>query len=167
MRAYISLKCPFLAIHAKGGESISPKQKDRTTTNFKNVVFQIWVKKKIQFGILFLVEFQIGTTLSKLISKTLLNTKRRILLRGSWTLRGEFYWGEVLFSQRKSIWNRGRKFQILKMLLIYLWLFAKGLWKEFTKVFAKTKHVVQAWSKILNMKKASMHILWEYILVQF
>jgi hypothetical protein len=35
-RAYISLtKYPFLAIHAKGGESISPKKKDRTTTNFK------------------------------------------------------------------------------------------------------------------------------------
>jgi hypothetical protein len=34
-RAYISLKYPFLAIHAKGGESISPKQKDRTTTNSK------------------------------------------------------------------------------------------------------------------------------------
>jgi hypothetical protein len=32
-RAYISLKYLFLAIHAKGGESISPKQKDRTTTN--------------------------------------------------------------------------------------------------------------------------------------
>jgi hypothetical protein len=31
--AHISLtKYPFLAIHAKGGESISPKQKDRTTT---------------------------------------------------------------------------------------------------------------------------------------
>jgi hypothetical protein len=27
----------FLAIHAKGGESINPKQKDRTTTNFKNL----------------------------------------------------------------------------------------------------------------------------------
>jgi hypothetical protein len=27
---------PFLAIYAKGGESMSPKQKDRTTTNFKN-----------------------------------------------------------------------------------------------------------------------------------
>jgi hypothetical protein len=27
----------FLAIHAKGGESISPKQKDRTTTNFKKM----------------------------------------------------------------------------------------------------------------------------------
>jgi hypothetical protein len=32
LRAYISLKYPFLAIYAKGGESISPKQKDRTTT---------------------------------------------------------------------------------------------------------------------------------------
>jgi hypothetical protein len=29
----------FLAIHAKGGESMSPKQKDRTTTYFKNLVF--------------------------------------------------------------------------------------------------------------------------------
>jgi hypothetical protein len=30
----------FLAIHAKGGESMSPKQKDCTITNFKNLVFQ-------------------------------------------------------------------------------------------------------------------------------
>jgi hypothetical protein len=28
-----ALMIPFLAIHAKGGESMSPKQKDRTTTN--------------------------------------------------------------------------------------------------------------------------------------
>jgi hypothetical protein len=35
-----ALIIPFLAIHAKGGESMSPKQKDRTTTNFKNLVFQ-------------------------------------------------------------------------------------------------------------------------------
>jgi hypothetical protein len=41
---YFNHMYPFLAIHAKGGESISPKQKDRTTTNFKNVVFQICVK---------------------------------------------------------------------------------------------------------------------------
>jgi hypothetical protein len=27
----------FLAIHAKGGESISPKQKDRTTTNIQKI----------------------------------------------------------------------------------------------------------------------------------
>jgi hypothetical protein len=36
-----ALMIPFLAIHLKGGESsMSPKQKDRTTTNFKNLVFQ-------------------------------------------------------------------------------------------------------------------------------
>jgi hypothetical protein len=39
---------PFLAIHAKGGECISPKQKDRTTTLilkefFNWYVFQIGV----------------------------------------------------------------------------------------------------------------------------
>jgi hypothetical protein len=77
------------------------------------------------------------------------------ILKPSWTLRGEFYWRGVLFSQRKSIWNMGRKFQILKMLLkilfIYLWLIAKGLWKEFTKELAKTKHVVQMWSKMLRI----------------
>jgi hypothetical protein len=27
-----ALMIPFLAIHAKGGENMSPKQKDRTTT---------------------------------------------------------------------------------------------------------------------------------------
>jgi hypothetical protein len=38
-------------------------------------------------GILFLIEFQIGTPSSKkLMSKTLLNTKRRILLRGEFCL---------------------------------------------------------------------------------
>jgi hypothetical protein len=35
-----ALMIPFLAINAKGGESMSPKQKDRTTTNFKNLVSQ-------------------------------------------------------------------------------------------------------------------------------
>ena len=34
-----ALMIPFLAIHAKGGESMSPKQKDRTTTNFKKLNF--------------------------------------------------------------------------------------------------------------------------------
>jgi hypothetical protein len=67
-----------------------------------------------------------------------------------------FIKGEFCLSQRKSIWNRGRKFQILKMLrkilFIYLWLFAKELWKGFTKEFAKTKHVVQAWSKMSKIE---------------
>jgi hypothetical protein len=37
-----ALMIPFLAIHAKGGESKTPKQKDRTTTNFKNLVLNIF-----------------------------------------------------------------------------------------------------------------------------
>jgi hypothetical protein len=37
-----ALMIPFLAIHAKGGESKSPKQKDCTTTNFKNLVLNIF-----------------------------------------------------------------------------------------------------------------------------
>jgi hypothetical protein len=73
-----------LAIHAKGGEGISPKQKDRTTTNFQNLKLRKGFEMmNFSIGILFLIEFHIGTTLSKLISKTLLNTKRRIWLRGS------------------------------------------------------------------------------------
>jgi hypothetical protein len=47
--AYISLtKYPFLAIHAKGRESISPKQKDRTTTNFKKCSLSICIKEVFQ-----------------------------------------------------------------------------------------------------------------------
>jgi hypothetical protein len=74
-----------LAIHAKGGESISPKQKDRTTTNFQNLkLSKGFEMMNFLIGILFLIEFQIGSPSSKkLTSKTLLNTKRRILLRGS------------------------------------------------------------------------------------
>jgi hypothetical protein len=45
-----------LAINAKGGESISPKQKDRTITNFK--IFKI----KFSIGIL-LISFKIGIPL--------------------------------------------------------------------------------------------------------
>jgi hypothetical protein len=44
---------PFLAIHAKGGESMSPKQKDRTTTNFKEYfqmgVFCVQMGEKVVF----------------------------------------------------------------------------------------------------------------------
>jgi hypothetical protein len=46
---------PLLAIYAKGGESMSPKQKDRTTTApptiSKILVFQLVLKKDYQIGI--------------------------------------------------------------------------------------------------------------------
>jgi hypothetical protein len=35
-------KYPFLAIHAKGGESIGPKQKDRTTTPILKLMIFNW-----------------------------------------------------------------------------------------------------------------------------
>jgi hypothetical protein len=41
-------KYPFLAIHAKGGESMSPKQKNRTTTLMLNYDFSIgWKISKL------------------------------------------------------------------------------------------------------------------------
>jgi hypothetical protein len=45
-----------LAIHAKGGESISPKQKDRTTTNLKFELRQDFSIDDFSIGILFLIE---------------------------------------------------------------------------------------------------------------
>jgi hypothetical protein len=42
---------------------------------------------------------------------------------------------------------------LLEILFIYLWLFAKRLWKDFPKEFAKTKQVVKAWSKMFNKRK--------------
>jgi hypothetical protein len=46
---------PFLAIHAKGGESISPKQKDRTTTNLKIFGLSIGTnfRKNFSIGMIF------------------------------------------------------------------------------------------------------------------
>jgi hypothetical protein len=74
-----ALMIPFLAIHAKGGESKSPKQKDRTTTTnfkklrvFKNIIN--WFSHCVQKG---------GESSISKIIKTLLNTKRRISSRGS------------------------------------------------------------------------------------
>jgi hypothetical protein len=46
-----------LAIHAKGGESISPKQKDRTTTNLKKCsLLKFVLKEGFLIGILFFIE---------------------------------------------------------------------------------------------------------------
>jgi hypothetical protein len=67
----------------KGEKVLSPKQKDRTTTNFKILVFQSVFK--VMFSNWYLINdiISIDIPSSKLISKTLLNTKRRISLRGS------------------------------------------------------------------------------------
>jgi hypothetical protein len=63
------------------------------------------------------------------------------LVKPSWTLRGEFHLGGVLFKSKEKHLKQGRKIQILKtlleILLLYLWLFAKILWKDFPKEFEK------------------------------
>jgi hypothetical protein len=61
-----------LAINAKGGEILSPKQKDRTTT-FQNFLIDI-----VQIGM-----FIFNWLVFSKIDKTLLKTKRRISFRGS------------------------------------------------------------------------------------
>jgi hypothetical protein len=73
---------PFLAIHAKGGESMSPKQKDRTTTNFKILVSQFDFKEVFSNWYLICDIISNWYALFKINIKTLLNTKRRISLRG-------------------------------------------------------------------------------------
>jgi hypothetical protein len=57
-----ALMTPFLAIHAKGGDCISPKQKDRTTTLVLKMIFN-W---KFQIGIL-LCSKEGESSISKLI----------------------------------------------------------------------------------------------------
>jgi hypothetical protein len=72
----------FLVIYVKGGESMSPKQKDRTTTNFKILVFQFCFEEVFSNWYLICDIISKWYTLFKINFKTLLNTNR-ILLRGS------------------------------------------------------------------------------------
>ena len=87
--------------------------------------------------------------------KTLLKAKRKISFRGSF-----------IKSKDKHL-KQGEKFQTLKMLLailfIYLWLFAKRIWKDFSKGFAKIKQVVQMWSKYVKEKKSNPFISSKFI----
>jgi ribosomal protein S17E len=52
-----------------------------------------------------------------------------------------------LFSQRKSIWNRGRKFQIFKMFLEILFMYFDYLQKDFEKNFQKILQKQNMWYK--------------------
>jgi hypothetical protein len=78
--------------------------------------------------------------------------------KSSWKLRGEFHSGRVLFSQRKRNWNMGRNFKSWKCFLQsypYTFTICKKFWKDFPKGFAKSKQVVQMWSKLLKKRKAT------------
>jgi hypothetical protein len=78
--------------------------------------------------------------------KTLLNTKRIIFFRGSFVQ-----------SQRKAFETGGEKFQNLENASFYpihiSLTICKMFLKRISQRFAKTKLVVQAWSKMLNKKE--------------
>ena len=141
---------PFLAIYAKGGESMSPKQKDRTTTNFKNFSLSFGFKEVFSNWYLICDIISNWYTLFKINIKTLLNTKRRISLRGSFVQSKEKH-----LKQGEKISNLENASQ--NPIHLPLTTLQKTL-KRISKTFAKTKHVVQAWSKMLKIKKQYMHI---------
>jgi hypothetical protein len=62
---YFTHKYLFLAIHAKVGESISPKAKGPHHHQFHKS-FNLYLKKCFQNGILFFIQFQIGITSLKI-----------------------------------------------------------------------------------------------------
>jgi hypothetical protein len=92
-----SQKTPFLATNAKGGEILSPKQKDRTTTKFKIFKnFSNWYQMNlISFN--WYVYFQ-----------------NWYLLKPSWKLRGEFHSGGVLFKSKENHLKQGEKISNLE-----------------------------------------------------
>jgi hypothetical protein len=95
---------------------------ERTIRILKKWSFQIGISHYVQKGEKVLV--------SSKTCKTLLNTKRRTSLRGSFVL-----------VKGKAFETGGEKLKILKMLpsilFIYLWLFSKCFEKNFTKDLQK------------------------------
>jgi hypothetical protein len=98
-----------------------------------------------------LIEFQIGITSSKLISKTLLNTKRRISLRGSFVKSKEKH-----LKQGEKISNLENASQNLTHLPLTI---CKKTLKRIYKRTCKNKTSGASVVQNFNMKKASMHIL--------
>jgi hypothetical protein len=107
-----------LAINAKGGESISPKQKDRTTmpiskfseTKFKCFkMFFNWYSSK-KFYLIWCVYFKGGIFQNGYLKYLIFFQ----IEKPSRTLRGEFHLGGVLFSQRKKHLKQGEKISNLE-----------------------------------------------------
>jgi hypothetical protein len=138
---------PFLAIHAKGGESMSPKQKDRTTTNFKILVFQeVFSNWYLTYNII-----SNWYTLFKINIKTLLNTKRRISLRGFCSVKGKaFETGE----KNSNLVNASQN--SYSFIFDYL---QKNFEKDLQKNLQKQNMWCKRGPKCQKLKKQSMHIL--------
>jgi hypothetical protein len=87
----------FWRLMPKGEKILSPKQKDRTT-----------ISKKIEINFNWCI-FQVVSN-SQLIWENKISNWY-LSQKPPWKLRGEFIQGLLSYSQRKSIWNRGRNFK--------------------------------------------------------
>jgi hypothetical protein len=118
-----------LALNAKGGEDIKPKAKGPHHQHFKKFwnkvlidVFHIGIHKMAISSIgIFKVRFsKLVSNSQSILQVVSLKVNFQIDIhfkKPFWKLRGEFHSGGVLFSQRKNIWNRGRKFKSWKCFL--------------------------------------------------
>jgi hypothetical protein len=68
---------------------------------------------------------------------------KNVISKPSWTLRGALHLGGVLFKSKEKHLKQGKKISnlenALQILFIYLWLFAKDLWKRIYKRVCKNK----------------------------
>jgi hypothetical protein len=127
-------KSPFLAINAKEGESIKPKAKG-PHHHLILIVFQKFLL--VYFKLVCLFSIGIFKDIFSKLHLYYKYTSNWYLLKPSWKPRGEFHSRGVLFSQRKSIWNRGRNFKSWKCFLqSYSYTF-DYLQKDFEKIFQK------------------------------
>ena len=93
-------------------------------------------KKSFSIGMI----FQIGISLCSKGGES--NIFKISILKPSWTLRGGIYQGGVLFSQRKSIWNRGENFKSWKCFsksYSYTFDYLQKTLKRFSKKICKNK----------------------------
>jgi hypothetical protein len=124
----------FWRLMPKGEKILSPKQKDRTTTYFL-IMFRKNFNWYVYIQLVYLkIDFQNWHLNYEHTSN---------VLKPSWKLREEFHLGGVLFSQRKSIWNRGRNFKSWKCFVqsySYTFDYLQETLKRISKKgFAKTK----------------------------
>jgi hypothetical protein len=103
-------KSLFLAINAKGGESIKPKAKGpHHHHQFQKILKwrSNWFSQMFVFQLISCYDnlFYWDCYFQLVFIK--INFQNWYLLKPSWKLRGEFHSGGVLFSQSKNIWKRG------------------------------------------------------------
>jgi hypothetical protein len=102
----------FWRLMPKGEKVLSPKQKDRTTNfkNFTNVYFNWYLKLIFNWYLISNNKLEWRTSIGiKLFGIHF--AKGKLFQKPSWKKRGESFQGELSFSQRKDIWNRGRNFK--------------------------------------------------------